>query len=435
MELFENTLKIFEDPIKGKGLKAPRSIKQGEEIFQELGFSACVYRDFVQNVCAYCLVHCDNITTKMFPLDFFACKECNKVFYCSNKCQLDDIGIHKIECKWLSNYNGIPTVTARLIARILIKERTSTVWQTNKLFAGNCNNISSEDHEISRKTLIEINLYVSKTYISSSDQLSRLLQAINLNGVIINSYDCSQIGVGIYPNFSLINHSCNPNSSRVFLTGNILRVYALNNIKIDDEITIAYIDIAYPTTLRQHALSAYQMNCQCNMCMSSEESLMQCFELNQNSLIVIENIQNIEKNFAGLNFTTCEEKAYAKFSALELKLSALFPPSNIVWISFYKALSSLIQICLSFEHFLKYSTKILDEVKRIYGLYSVNYFDESLFYCIKLIFLKGWVSLQQDRLRLPSSYYRDFLIVAKSLYGPDDKIIYFLNTIFKSVIM
>ena len=70
------------------------------------------------------------------------------------------------------------------------------------------------------------------------------------------------IGIGVYINASFANHSCTPNCHYVFEDGATFLLIALENIAIDQEITISYTSLYQSTKNRQIELEeTYNFKC------------------------------------------------------------------------------------------------------------------------------------------------------------------------------
>jgi len=93
-------------------------------------------------------------------------------------------------------------------------------------------------------------------------QLCRL----QCNNFTICDSDLNAVGHGIYPEASIINHSCQPNAIVIFnKTELILKV--IEPIAVGEEITLSYIELASSSKTRQNLLwNRYFFNCKCKSC-------------------------------------------------------------------------------------------------------------------------------------------------------------------------
>uniref|UniRef100_A0A8C4U2P7 [histone H3]-lysine(4) N-trimethyltransferase n=1 Tax=Falco tinnunculus TaxID=100819 RepID=A0A8C4U2P7_FALTI len=81
------------------------------------------------------------------------------------------------------------------------------------------------------------------------------------------------VGVGLYPSMSLLNHSCDPNCVIVF-EGYQLLLRSVREIQIGEELTISYIESLMPTSERQKQLMRqYCFECDCLLCQNQEKDV------------------------------------------------------------------------------------------------------------------------------------------------------------------
>ncbi|KFO25464.1 SET and MYND domain-containing protein 3 [Fukomys damarensis] len=81
-----------------------------------------------------------------------------------------------------------------------------------------------------------------------------------------------EVGVGLYPSMSLLNHSCDPNCSIVF-TGPHLLLRAVRDIEVGEELTICYLDILMTSEERRKQLrDQYCFDCDCFRCQTQDKT-------------------------------------------------------------------------------------------------------------------------------------------------------------------
>lgn len=95
--------------------------------------------------------------------------------------------------------------------------------------------------------------------------------------------------ISIYLHLSLINHCCVPNA--VLIRDNSLssKLYALTNIKANEEITISYLELAgikLSYDMRQYELKSWMDKCLCDTCIMnlSHNKLIELIENNEDTL-------------------------------------------------------------------------------------------------------------------------------------------------------
>ncbi len=76
-------------------------------------------------------------------------------------------------------------------------------------------------------------------------------------------------GLWILPSY--INHSCHVNAYRTFY-GDIMAVHSIQNIRMNDEITMQYIDVSSMSYRKrnQQLNESYKFTCKCNLCLADE---------------------------------------------------------------------------------------------------------------------------------------------------------------------
>ena len=73
------------------------------------------------------------------------------------------------------------------------------------------------------------------------------------NNFSISDPEMRAVGAGLYPYASLINHSCSPTAVAVF-TGREVSVRAIRPLAAGSEVTLSYIEVATPTSVRRREL-------------------------------------------------------------------------------------------------------------------------------------------------------------------------------------
>ena len=82
---------------------------------------------------------------------------------------------------------------------------------------------------------------------------------------MIKVFDRSKL-FGLYPRFSLVNHSCDPNAQVFFNSKGMILLIARKNIRQGEEITIDYIMKTVNKGKRQELLKPLQFECSCDRC-------------------------------------------------------------------------------------------------------------------------------------------------------------------------
>ncbi|KAF7648334.1 hypothetical protein LDENG_00158090, partial [Lucifuga dentata] len=94
---------------------------------------------------------------------------------------------------------------------------------------------------------------------------------VTCNCFTISDGELQELGVGLYPSLSLLNHDCEPNCVMVF-EGKKLHLRAVQDIGPGEELTISYIETLALTEDRQKQLEdQYHFICRCQRCDSQDK--------------------------------------------------------------------------------------------------------------------------------------------------------------------
>ncbi|XP_031408035.1 histone-lysine N-methyltransferase SMYD3-like [Meleagris gallopavo] len=94
---------------------------------------------------------------------------------------------------------------------------------------------------------------------------------VTCNCFTISNGEMQDVGVGLYPSMSLLNHSCDPNCVIIF-EGYQLLLRSVREIQIGEELTVSYIESLMPTSERQEQLKRqYCFECDCCLCQDQEK--------------------------------------------------------------------------------------------------------------------------------------------------------------------
>jgi SET domain len=123
---------------------------------------------------------------------------------------------------------------------------------------------------------------------STNAYLTLILSKLKTNAFSICDGENIAIGIGLYGDAAVINHSCNPNALQTFQFGEAgkypsLQVTACSSIPANHEICISYIDNCCPRERRQETLKRdYRFHCTCSYCVDDEREGrlvgLECFQ-------------------------------------------------------------------------------------------------------------------------------------------------------------
>ncbi|XP_037248569.1 histone-lysine N-methyltransferase SMYD3 isoform X2 [Falco rusticolus] len=140
----------------------------------------------------------------------------------------------------------------------------------------NIEQLSEEMKDGLRHLAQTLQLYL-KTEIQDASHLPpaidffQIFTKVTCNCFTISNGEMQDVGVGLYPSMSLLNHSCDPNCVIVF-EGYQLLLRSVREIQIGEELTISYIESLMPTSERQKQLMRqYCFECDCLLCQNQEK--------------------------------------------------------------------------------------------------------------------------------------------------------------------
>ncbi|XP_075906291.1 histone-lysine N-methyltransferase SMYD3 [Nelusetta ayraudi] len=260
-------LERFTSPGKGNGLRATASIRRGELLLSAEPLASCVSGRRAREVCHHCFTRHESLSR---------CSQCKMARYCSTACQRQAWSVHRTECTCLrSLLPRIPTDSVRLSARIIFALSSSCKGSSEELY-------TLEEHEAHLSLMSEqkkqglaqlagmLEVYLQQEATPelppSCRELLTLIAKVTCNCFTISDGELREIGVGLYPSLSLLNHDCRPNCVMVF-QGTKLQLRAVREISSQEELTISYVETLSLTEDRQRQLEEqYQFTCQCQHC-------------------------------------------------------------------------------------------------------------------------------------------------------------------------
>ncbi|XP_078139166.1 histone-lysine N-methyltransferase SMYD3 [Centroberyx gerrardi] len=271
-------LERFSSPGKGNGLRATARIRRGELVYCAEPLACCVSNKLARELCHHCFTRRESL---------LRCSQCKMARYCDITCQKRAWSGHKRECKCLrSLLPRIPTDSVRLAARIIFALLTPSQSSSEELY-------TLEEHESHLSSMSEqkrqglsqlasmLQLYLQQEAPHLAQEMTSalppscreplgLIAKVTCNCFTISDGELQEIGVGLYPSLSLLNHDCRPNCVMVF-EGTKLHLRAVRDITPEEELTISYIETVSLTTDRQRQLEdQYHFTCHCQRCESQD---------------------------------------------------------------------------------------------------------------------------------------------------------------------
>ncbi|XP_038617029.1 histone-lysine N-methyltransferase SMYD3 isoform X1 [Tachyglossus aculeatus] len=268
-------LEKFGSPGKGRGLRALRRGRPGDLLFRSEPLAYTVCRGSADGLCEHCLQRNENL---------LRCSRCKVARYCGSVCQKQAWQDHKRECSCLqSSKPRFPPDSVRLLGKVVFKLLRETSCPSEKLYSfseleSNIKNLSEEKREGLGHLAVTLQLYLKEEIQDASqlppgfDILESFAKVI-CNGFTISNGEMQEVGVGLYPSMSLLNHSCDPNCVIVF-EGTSLFLRAVREIQTGEELTICYLDVLLPSQERQKQLKEqYCFACDCIRCKTQDKDV------------------------------------------------------------------------------------------------------------------------------------------------------------------
>ena len=266
---------------KGRGLVAGRDFGSGSIIIRSLPFSAAVAGKHIQEYCNKC----------GHKKELKKCSQCNYVRYCSRDCQTKAWKSHKKECEYIKSKLDIFSKVLPLNSLLLL--RTLEINESEKQKQGIVDTelcpelemLESHHDKFLQLKLSDTknNAYdiVTKTYSPFLQDrgytvTERTLFDVHCKlAVNANAFQGEQgetVSSGLFPEQTLLNHSCRPNCLNCFRGLEVLLV-ANRDIKRGEELTINYIDVIKPVWERRAMLEEKShFFCVCERCLEEESA-------------------------------------------------------------------------------------------------------------------------------------------------------------------
>ncbi|XP_059691312.1 histone-lysine N-methyltransferase SMYD3 isoform X2 [Gavia stellata] len=229
-------LERFPSPGKGSGLRSRRRLRPGELLYRAEPFAYVVTKEQLGGVCERCLRRNEHL---------HRCSQCKVAKYCGKSCQKEAWLDHKQECRCLKSVEPtFPPDSVRLAGRIVFKLLRQSVCLSERLYSfsdlqSNIEQLSEEMKDGLRHLAQTLQLYL-KTELQDLSHLPpaidffQIFTKVTCNCFTISNGEMQDVGVGLYPSMSLLNHSCDPNCVIVF-EGYQLLLRSVREIQIGEE--------------------------------------------------------------------------------------------------------------------------------------------------------------------------------------------------------
>ncbi|KAM9316757.1 histone-lysine N-methyltransferase SMYD3 [Gastrophryne carolinensis] len=356
----------FQSAGKGNGLRAARDLLLGETVAKAEPYVYTVCRGHTRGAtCHYCLRRSEKLKR---------CSQCKFTQYCNSLCQKNAWKDHKRECLCLKSiFPNVPTDSVRLLGRIIFKLLEQPECGSGELYSifdlqSHVIELNEEMKEGLGHLAATLQEYIKKeiqdsTQLPPGFQILEYFGKVTCNSFTISDGEMQDVGVGLYPSMSLLNHSCDPNCVIVF-EGTCLQLRTVKKIDKSEELTISYIDVKMPSDLRQIQLQRqYCFRCDCNRCLSKDKDEdMLSGDINSS--------KDMERSVITLKELQCQLKDKEVLSLSKKLLSNCgLPYKNIHLLNILDlAMDSCINLGM-WEEALKFGIQTLEP----YSLYYSNY--------------------------------------------------------------
>uniref|UniRef100_A0A915DWS9 MYND-type domain-containing protein n=1 Tax=Ditylenchus dipsaci TaxID=166011 RepID=A0A915DWS9_9BILA len=191
------------------------------------------------------------------------CSSCKLIFYCSPECQKADWCLHKQECKFIKNFNGLCDESVRLVLRLHAKskleheEPAPDYAGPSRTFKDLMSHTTLTKNDEYRPWKMFFRKFATATDISD-DRLKELYSKMSINCFGLNNENTAKIGLALHTRLSAINHSCRPRTRIAYVKDEAIMV-PTNTASQDIEHTIdqaqhSYINDMLPKEERRKLL-------------------------------------------------------------------------------------------------------------------------------------------------------------------------------------
>ncbi|KAM6220009.1 histone-lysine N-methyltransferase SMYD3 isoform 2-T2 [Rhynchocyon petersi] len=354
------TLKVekFSTVGRGNGLRALTPLRAGELLYRSDPLAYTVCKGSRGVVCDCCLLGKEKL---------LRCSQCQVAKYCSAKCQKEAWPDHKRECRCLKGCRPrYPPDSVRLLGRVVFKFMEEKPTESEKLYTfydleSNINKLTEDKKEGLRQLAMTFQHFMKEEMQDASQlppafDIFEAFAKVICNSFTICNAEMQEVGVGLYPSMSLLNHSCDPNCSIVF-NGPHLLLRAVRDIEVGEELTICYLDMLMTSEERKKQLrDQYCFDCDCVRCRTQDKDADMLAGNEQVWREVQESLKKIEE----LKVQCKWEEVLAMCQTVLCSNSGLLPDINIYQL---KVLDHAMDACINlglWEKALFYGLRTLE---------------------------------------------------------------------------
>ena len=260
---------------KGRGLVADRDFEAGTVIIRSVPFSSAISAKHNHEFCNKCGQ----------KRELKKCSKCSYVRYCSRECQTYAWPTHKRECEYINSkidiFNKVLPLNSLLLLRTLeineiekakqgVKDRElcpeleMLESHRDKFLTLELTDSKNSTFDIVLKTYRPFLL--DRGYSVSENTLFDIHCKLAVNANAFQGDSWETVSSGLFPEQTLLNHSCRPSCVNCFRGLEVLLV-ASRDIQRGEELTINYIDLINPVWERRSLLEEKSyFTCACGRC-------------------------------------------------------------------------------------------------------------------------------------------------------------------------
>nr|XP_058165378.1 histone-lysine N-methyltransferase SMYD3 isoform X2 [Dasypus novemcinctus] len=307
---------------RGNGLRALASLRPGDLLFRSDPLAYTVCKGSRGVVCDRCLLGKEKL---------LRCSQCQVAKYCNAQCQMEET----------------PSDSEKLYSFYDLES--------------NINKLTEDKKEGLRQLAVTFQHFMREeiqdaSQLPPSFDIFEAFAKVICNSFTICNAELQDVGVGLYPSMSLLNHSCDPNCCIVF-SGPHLFLRAVKAIEPGEELTICYLDVLTTRAERQQLLrDQYCFSCDCLRCQSQDKDA----EMLAGDEQVWKEVQESLKKIEELKAQRKWEQTLALCRAVLGDSSARLPDSNVYQL---KVLDCALDACINlglWEEALLYGLRTLE---------------------------------------------------------------------------
>ncbi|KAG7908875.1 hypothetical protein KL906_003106 [Ogataea polymorpha] len=233
--------------------------------------------DSKDNLCAHCL---KSLNISKMGVECGGCD--GFVKYCCEQCMVADLAVHMIECLYLRSFDSEERNKISCVERHIL--RLIITLGSDDTLVRQCQDLTSH-HEVyleakksqdfsnlslSQQSLCEVTEAYSLGFLRffgcHLQGLIKLCFVVYVNSTVLQNYYDEPIGIMFDPFFSLINHSCEPNTILVW-KGRRAALKALKKLQPGEELLVSYCPVFMPKSEREQQLqNSFFFDCGCSTC-------------------------------------------------------------------------------------------------------------------------------------------------------------------------